>query len=157
MYPHSFLKSFQYAWNGFTVAVKEERNLRFHLVAGFFVLWFSRFYHFSRGIYAILALAIGGVIALELVNSSIERAVARPGPERFFITGVVKDMAAAAVLLYSIGAAVAGIILFWQPEVLYTILNYYISSPLRIVLLFTLVIAGCSFIFRKEEPPFEDR
>lgn len=156
MRPHSFLKSFQYAWNGFTVAVKEERNLRFHLVAGFFVLWFSRFYHFSRGIYALLALAIGGVIALELVNSSIERAVARPGPDRFFLTGIVKDMAAAAVLMYSIGAAAAGFCLFWQPDVLTFIFNYYISSALRIALLFILVIAGGSFIFRKEEPPFED-
>ncbi len=49
----------------------------------------------SRGAERLLLVAlICGVVALELVNSSIERAVARPGPDKFFIAGAVKDMAA---------------------------------------------------------------
>lgn len=72
-----FFRGFGYAWSGLVTAVREERNLRFHLVAGAFVLYFSRFYDFTRGERLLLVALICGVVALELVNSSIERAVAR--------------------------------------------------------------------------------
>lgn len=152
---HGFFKGFVYAFHGITAALREERNLRFHLVAALFVMYFSIFYNFSRTEYALLIILICGVISLELVNSAIERAVQKPGPDKFFIAGAVKDMAAGAVLAFSIGAAVCGVLLFWQPAVLLRILHCHIASPLRMVLLLVAVCAGYLYIFRKEEP-FED-
>ena len=53
-----FFRGFAYAWSGFLAAVREERNLRFHLVAGAFVLYFSRFYDFTRGERLLLVAAV---------------------------------------------------------------------------------------------------
>lgn len=153
---HGFFKGFAYAFHGIAAAIREERNLRFHLVTALFVLYFSTFYHFSRVEYALLIAVICLVISLELVNSSIERAVAKPAPDKFYLAGVVKDMAAGAVLVASIGAAVCGVLLFWRPQVLLLILNCHIQSPIRMVLLLIAAVSGYLFIFRKEELPFED-
>ena len=142
-----FFRGFGYAWSGLVTAVREERNLRFHLVAGAFVLYFSRFYDFTRGERLLLVALICGVVALELVNSSIERAVARPGPDKFFIAGVVKDMAAAAVLVFSIGAAVCGAVLFFDPAALRSMLNHFLSAWYRLPLLLAASTAGYLFVF----------
>ena len=97
-----FFAGFGYAAQGFWAAVKEERNLRFHLCAGAYVLLASLFYSFSAVEYALLFLCIGGVIALELVNSAIERSVESPDPAHWRAAGGAKDMAAGAVLTFSI-------------------------------------------------------
>lgn len=142
-----FFRGFGYAARGVLRAVREERNLRFHLVAAAFVLYFSHFYPFVRAERLLLVVLICGVIALELVNSSIERAVARPGPEHFFIAGTVKDMAAGAVLVFSIGAAVCGVWLFWDAAVLRQIGAYFTAAWYRIPVLALFAAAGYSFVF----------
>ena len=93
-----FLHSFRYAVQGVRTALREERNLRFHVCAAFYVYVFSLFYEFTRAEYCLITIMVGGVMALELVNSSLERAVERPVPERYMTAGAVKDMAAGAVL-----------------------------------------------------------
>lgn len=148
MHKSSFFCSFGYAFSGFIAAVREERNLRFHLVTGTFVLYFSHFYKFTRAEFLLLILLICGVIALELVNSSIERAVARPAPDHFFIAGAVKDMAAAAVLVFSIGAAVCGAVLFWDPDTLLEIAAYFFDAWYRLPLLLAAFAGGYLFVFQ---------
>ena len=103
-----FFAGFGYAAKGFWAAVKEERNLRFHLCAGAYVLLASLFYSFSAVEYALLFLCIGGVIALELVNSAVERSVESPDPAHWRAAGGAKDMAAGAVLVFSIASAAVG-------------------------------------------------
>ena len=73
-----FLHSFRYAVQGVRTALREERNLRFHVCAAFYVYLFSLFYEFTRVEYCLITIMVGGVMALELVNSSLERAVERP-------------------------------------------------------------------------------
>ena len=148
MHKGGFFRSFGYAFSGFLTAVREERNLRFHLVVAAFVLYFSNFYQFTRAEFLLLILLICGVIALELVNSSIERAVARPAPDHFFIAGAVKDMAAAAVLVFSIGAAVCGVILFWDPDTIRVIWDYLLAAWYRLPLLIAAAVAGYLFVFQ---------
>ena len=101
-----FLHSFRYAVQGVRTALREERNLRFHVCAAFYVYVFSLFYEFTRAEYCLITIMVGGVMALELVNSSLERAVERPVPERYMTAGAVKDMAAGAVLVFSIASGV---------------------------------------------------
>ena len=107
-----FVDSFLYAAQGIRTAVREERNMRFHLCAAFYVYLFSLFYGFGKTEYILITLMVCGVLALELVNSSLERTVERPAPDRYMTAGVVKDMAAGAVLVFSIGCAVCGAVLF---------------------------------------------
>ena len=87
--------------------------MRFHLCAAFYVYLFSLFYGFGKTEYILITLMVCGVLALELVNSSLERTVERPAPDRYMTAGVVKDMAAGAVLVFSIGCAVCAV-LFWD-------------------------------------------
>ena len=43
-----FVDSFLYAAQGIRTAVREERNMRFHLCAAFYVYLFSLFYGFGK-------------------------------------------------------------------------------------------------------------
>ena len=82
-----FLHSFLYAVQGVRTALREERNLRFHVCTAFYVYVFSLFYEFTCTEYCLITMMVGGVMALELVNSSLERAVERPVPERYMTAG----------------------------------------------------------------------
>ena len=126
-----FLRGFRYAWAGIVAAVRTERNFRFHLCAAAYVLWFSQYYTFTRVEYALLALCIGGVMALELVNSAHWRAA-----------GSAKDMAAGAVLVFSTAAVVVGLCLFGDWNVLCRIMKLYTGNlPAAAVLLLSAVLA----------------
>lgn len=142
-----FIDSFRYAAQGFWTAMCEERNLRFHMCAACYVYLFSLFYDFSRTEYMMITLMVCGVIALELVNSSIERTVERPSPDRYITAGAVKDMAAAAVLIYSIGSAVCGALLFWDIAAFCRILNFAASHPAADILFAASLFAAYRFVF----------
>ena len=90
-----FVDSFLYAAQGIRTAVREERNMRFHLCAAFYVYLFSLFYGFGKTEYILITLMVCGVLALELVNSAIERAVDKPDTTHWWTAGAAKDMAAA--------------------------------------------------------------
>ena len=137
-----FLKGFGYAVQGIVVAVKQERNLRFHLCAGGYALVLSCFYPFSASEYGLLFLTIGLVIALELVNSAVERAVDQPDVAHWRAAGSAKDMAAGAVLVFSAAAVVVGLCLLGDWEVLCRIMKLYTGNlPAAAALLLSAVLA----------------
>ena len=146
-----FFASFRYAYNGIATALKKERNMRFHVCAAFYVYLFSAFYDFGKAQYALLTLAVCGVLALELVNSSLERAVERPSPDRYMTAGVVKDMAAGAVLVFSAGAAICGALLFWDVAVFRQIISFFMQNPFALICFVASIPLALWFIFGKEE------
>lgn len=149
-----FADSFFYAAQGIRTAIREERNMRFHLCAGLYVYLFSLFYDFGRTEYILITLMVAGVLALELVNSSLERTVERPSPERYMTAGVVKDMAAGAVLVFSIGCAVGGVLLFWDIAAFKRMFGFFTAKPWFAVLLAASLVIAWRFIFGKRK---EDR
>ena len=146
-----FLRGFHYATSGIWAALRAERNLRFHLCAAVYVLLFSRFYSFGRLEYALLFLCIGGVMSLELANSAVERAVDRPDAEHWAAAGLAKDMAAGAVLVFSIAAAAVGIALFWQPAVLAGIPGWLAGHPLALALLAASLPCAVCFVLQQKK------
>ena len=138
-----FVDSFLYAAQGIRTAVREERNMRFHLCAAFYVYLFSLFYGFGKTEYIL--------ITLELVNSSLERTVERPAPDRYMTAGVVKDMAAGAVLVFSIGCAVCGAVLFWDIAAFRRMFAFFAARPLLAVLLAASLAVAWQFIFGKRK------
>lgn len=66
---------------------------------------------------AILAVVIGGVLALELINTAIERIVDVIFQKYDDQAKIIKDAAAGAVLVFSITAVVVGAIIF-VPKIL---------------------------------------
>lgn len=148
-----FLAGFGHAAHGIARAVQSERNLRFHLCAGGYVLYFGlRFYAFGPAEWAVLFLCIAGMLALELINSAIERAVDQPEPHRWRAAGEAKDMAAGGVLAFALGAAAAGVCLFGQPAVLRGIWRHYTGQPLAALALAASLVAAYWFVFRPGRP-----
>ena len=145
-----FLRGFRYAASGVWAALRAERNLRFHLCAAVYVLLFSRFYSFSRAEYALLFLCIGGVMSLDM-NSAVERAVDRPDAAHWAAAGLAKDMAAGAVLVFSIAAAAVGLVLFWQPAVLAGIPGWLASHPLALALLAVSLPCAVCFVLQPKK------
>lgn len=106
------LKSFGYAWNGFKIAIKDEPNLRIHMVLAAVVISMGFYFRIDRVEWLILLILIGVVISLELINSSIENLTDLVTKEKLPLAGKVKDVSAAAVLVFSIVALAAGIVIF---------------------------------------------
>jgi diacylglycerol kinase (ATP) len=87
-------------------AWRAQPNLRLEaamgLAAGLLAVWLG------TGLVAVL-LASALVVSLELVNSAVEAIVDLVSPDRHPLAGAAKDLAAAAVLVASIGALLVGI------------------------------------------------
>ncbi len=138
-----FLRGFYYAGRGIASAFSE-RNFRFHLCTAAFVIFFAaKFYSFSAAEWAVLFLTCGGVIALELVNTALERLADSVSKENDPLIRIAKDCAAGAVLIAAASAVAVGIILFWRKDVLGLILLFF-SEPLRLAaLILSVALAWC--------------
>ena len=141
-----FVKSMGYALNGIFTGIKEERNVRIDIVAAFYVLLFSKFYDFTLTQKIILVLVCFNVLAFELMNTAVERAVDKPDKEHYIQAGAAKDTAAGGVLLAAIGAAVAGIMLFWNVEVFKEIFVFFTTKPIMLLCLAVTLFASYKFI-----------
>ncbi|MGH3087095.1 MAG: diacylglycerol kinase family protein [Rubrobacteraceae bacterium] len=109
----AFIGGFDHAWRGVVLAVRTQRNMRFHAVAAVAVLVASFFFRVSLVEFAILVFAISLVLAAELVNTAVEAIVNLVSPEHHPLAKIAKDAAAGAVLVSSIGAAVVGVVIFF--------------------------------------------
>ena len=104
--------SFKYAFEGITAAIKEEPNLKFHLLVAILVVTSGIYFNVTKFEWVILIIAIGLVIALELTNTAIEAIVDSFTEEQHPKAKYAKDIAAAAVMVSAIATAIVGIIIF---------------------------------------------
>ncbi|MEI7661504.1 MAG: diacylglycerol kinase family protein [Bacteroidota bacterium] len=106
------LRTFIYAFNGVKFIIHSQLNFRIHLVAGSVVLLTGFILKLTATEWCILTLTIGLVISMEAINTAIEQLVDFISPEYQKQAGIIKDIAAGAVLLAAITAIVTGLILF---------------------------------------------
>jgi undecaprenol kinase len=106
------LYSFRHAVSGFSKALKEERNMKIHLFFTVAVVFLGFVLEVTKIEWIFLLLLIGGVISLELINSSIENLVDLVTEEFHPLAKKAKDMAAAAVFFLSIVSVIIGLIIF---------------------------------------------
>lgn len=116
------LKSFGFAFNGLKILILEEHNSRIHLIASIFTVIAGFLLKITVYEWIVILFAIGLVITLEIVNSSIERIADYISPEKNEIIKKIKDLSAAAVLVGSITALVIGIVIF-LPKLLFRLLQ----------------------------------
>ena len=141
-----FLKGFYYAGRGIAAACKE-RNFRFHLCAAAFVIFFAaRFYSFSAERWALLLLTCSSVLALEALNTAVEKLADKVTAEKDPLIKAAKDCAAGAVLIAAVFAAAVGVFLFWNKDVFYLILLYF-SEPSRLAALGLALVAAWGIVF----------
>ena len=106
------LRSLGYAVNGLKAAFRTEQNFRLHTMAALLAVLLSFFLKITAYEWLIIILCIVGVMALELVNTSIEKICDRISPEKHPQIKYIKDAAAAAVLIVAAGAFIAGLVIF---------------------------------------------
>lgn len=104
-------KRLGFAWHGLQQAWQSERSLRVQLwfaVAALLALIMLRP---ALVWWALVGMMIGLVLAAELINTALEHLVDHLHPERHPRIKLVKDCAAAAVLLLGLAAAWVGVLM----------------------------------------------
>jgi diacylglycerol kinase (ATP) len=107
----SFLYRLRFALTGIGVAWRSERSLRLQLAAGAAMLVMLLVLRVEPLWWALIVLASGCVIAAELFNTALEHLADHLHPETHPRIAVVKDCAAAAVLVTSLTAVAVGVAL----------------------------------------------
>lgn len=108
-----FLRSFTYAIAGILHCIKMERNFKVHLFAMVLVLIAGVLTKITVTEWLIIIVYIVGVLALELVNTAIERAVDLVTEETHLLAKQAKDVAAGAVLVFSVGSVITACLIFF--------------------------------------------
>jgi undecaprenol kinase len=107
-------KRFAFAFNGLRLAWKGEWSFKVHLLATLFAVGFLICTKPEPVWWAIVFLAIGSVLAAELLNTALESALNITHPEFHPLIKKSKDCAAAAVLVLSFVALAIFATLLWQ-------------------------------------------
>jgi len=104
--------SFKYAVEGFFIAIKTQVNFRIHLLLSSLAVLIGLGLSLSPVEWAVVFLTISAGLAVELLNTAIEFAVDLVTTEHHQLAKYAKDCAAAAMLVYSIGACVVAAVIF---------------------------------------------
>lgn len=104
--------SFKYAFEGVHRELKEEQNLKIHILIMILVIIAGFTLKLSPMEWIICIILFGFVIALELINTTIELTVDLAMPEIHPKAKAAKDIAAAAVLVSATCSVIIGLIIF---------------------------------------------
>lgn len=144
-----FFRSFKFAAHGIAEAFRQ-RNFRFHICAMAFVIYFAaRFYGFTAERWAILLLTCAGALALETVNTGLERLADKVTEEHSHRIRLAKDCAAGAVLIWAVFAVVIGVFLFWDRDK-FELIRLFFSEYSRLAALILAVALAWGFVFLPE-------
>lgn len=113
----SFSESVGYALDGIQYTISHERNFRIEVLFAIAVTIASFFLKVSLIEWSLLILVIGMVLALEMVNTAIERCVDLVTKDYKELAKNAKDISAGAVFIMSMFSVVLGILIF-LPKIL---------------------------------------
>ncbi|UOR12277.1 diacylglycerol kinase family protein [Halobacillus amylolyticus] len=102
----------RFAKNGLKEIFLTERNFRIHLFIAGLACLMGVWLPISWIEWAVLITIIALVLTLEVINSSIERVIDYLAPEQHPSARIIKDMAAAAVLIAAIASILIGMCIF---------------------------------------------
>lgn len=105
-------ESFRHASDGIRMIIKIERNMKIHLVMTILVILCAVLFKLTPAEKAIVISLCAIVICAELINTAIENTVDISTAVFNMYAKRAKDAAASAVLVISIGAAIAGLVIF---------------------------------------------
>ena len=106
------IQSFGPALKGIWYLLIQEKNAWIHVTLLAIAILSGRLLKISITEWCLVAIVAGLVLAAEALNSAIERLVDHVSPDFSKTAGIIKDLAAGAVLFTSIAAAVTGLIIF---------------------------------------------
>jgi diacylglycerol kinase (ATP) len=106
------IKSFKYAFNGLKLFFIHDHNGRVHLIAAIVAIGMSFYLKISGLEWMAILSVISAVFVAEILNSAIEKLADVVSPDFNPKIKVVKDLAAAAVLVAAFLAVAVGLIIF---------------------------------------------
>ena len=104
--------SFKYAIRGLKFVILNQQSFRLQSIAAAGIIFLMFYFPLSSLSRAILFLTIFLVLSLEITNSVFEKTIDILKPEFNHDIGIIKDMAAGAVLLAAVGSIIIGILIF---------------------------------------------
>ncbi len=104
--------SFRFALRGVRVIFQEEQNFSIQVVAAALAVFFMFYFDLTWVERVAVVTVINLVLILEIVNTAIEKTLDIIEPNFDPRIGKVKDLAAAAVLLASLGSIAIGLMVF---------------------------------------------
>jgi diacylglycerol kinase len=106
------IKSFKPALKGLKWFLINEHNVRIHLILSIVSICTGIYFQISTNEWITILICIGLVLSMEAANSAIEKLVDLVSPQKNQIAGLVKDIAAAAVLIASMMAILVAAMIF---------------------------------------------
>jgi diacylglycerol kinase (ATP) len=104
------IKSFVYAYSGLRIFVLQEHNAWLHLLATLFVIITGIYFNITALEWGLLILAIGIVLVAEILNTAIEYLADHTTKDLHPEIKIVKDIAAAGVLIAAFVAFAIGLL-----------------------------------------------
>jgi diacylglycerol kinase len=106
------IASFRFVFAGLAYLLRSQRNVRFHLIAAILAVVAGFVLKIGRLDWTLIIMAITLVFAAESFNTALELLADRISSEHDPLIGRAKDVAAAAVLITTIGAVGTAIVVF---------------------------------------------
>ncbi len=110
-----FWRSMTHAWAGLVYTIQTQLNAKIHLCVGFLVMLVATWLGLDFLHLSVLVLTIGGVLAGETINTTVESIVDLLSPEWHERAKVAKDVSAAGVLILSLTAVIVGLLILGPP------------------------------------------
>ncbi len=111
-YLKAVFNGFKYAFRGLVYVARDEKNARIHLLIAVTALLLGWVLDVSNAELAAIFFAILIVFLAEIINTAIEKTLDLIDTNHNAQIAIIKDMAAGAVLIASIGAAIIGTVIF---------------------------------------------
>ena len=109
---YTLIQSFGFAMQGIKTAIRLNRNLKIHLIFGFFVIIFSFILSLSAAEKALVFMMILLVMVAEMLNTAIEEIVNLVAKDYREEAKYAKDVSAGMVLVVAIGSVIVGLYIF---------------------------------------------
>lgn len=107
------IKSFSYAYKGAIKLITTEHSIMVQFSLAILLVLAGFYFDISREEWLIQILATGMVLAVEGLNTAIEKIADFIHPEYHKTIGFIKDIAAGAVFFAASAAIIIGAIIYW--------------------------------------------
>jgi undecaprenol kinase/diacylglycerol kinase (ATP) len=111
------VKSFSFAWQGLKYCFLTQQNFRIHLIALLMAIILGGVLKINQIEWLIIIGCAMLVLSMELLNTAIEKICDLITKDIHPVIKVIKDIAAASVLIAAIGSFLSGLIIF-LPKIL---------------------------------------
>ncbi|TYR35362.1 diacylglycerol kinase family protein [Sphingobacterium phlebotomi] len=106
------IESFKYAIEGMLHLIRQEPNVRIHIIAAIAAVICGWYLDINKNEWLVIIVCIGIVFTTEIINTAIENICDYISPTQHHKIKIIKDLAAAAVLVSAIMSVVVASCIF---------------------------------------------